>query len=457
LLSNEYIITLFKIFKLEVGVKIIMKVNIEDINDTQKKLDVSIPSDLVTGKRAEIFDEFKRNASIKGFRPGKAPDKLIESMYGKSIKQEVASQLVSDSLEKALKEADMSPINRPDVNPGEVQTGEDFNYSVEFEIIPKFEISEYSGLELKKKKIDIKKKDIDNTIKEITERAATSNPVEEDRKVKKGDIVVVDFEGQIEGTTVNDLKQEDAKFVAGEGQLIKEFDDNIIGLKKGKEKKFDVSYEEDFQIKEAAGKTVNFTIKLKEIHEKVVPKADAAFAKGLGFETLEELKEKIKEDLTAQQERTEQGNLKQQIVDIVDKDNDFQVPEVLIQDEAARLHRDFTANFQRQGVQMPELDETGFAKFKEIAAKNVKSSIVFAQIAKKENIRPESNDVQNKLHELSAQLQVPMDNLMKVYQDENMMANIESAITEEKVIEFIKEKANIVEELEAKTKIDNEE
>jgi FKBP-type peptidyl-prolyl cis-trans isomerase (trigger factor) len=106
---------------------------------------------------------------------------------------------------------------------------------------------------------------------------------------------------------------------------------------------------------------------------------------------------------------------------------------------------------------MPEIDETGLAKFREIAAKNVKSSIIFAQIAKKEDIKPASNDVQNKLHELSAQLQVPMENLMQVYQDENMMANIESAITEEKVIEFIKEKANIVEELEQETKIDNDE
>ena len=179
--------------------------------------------------------------------------------------------------------------------------------------------------------------------------------------------------------------------------------------------------------------------------------------KGLGFETLKEMKEKIKEDLTAQQERSEQGKLKDQIVDIFNKDNDFQVPDVLVNEEASRLQRDFTANFQRQGVQMPELDETGLAKFREIAVKNVKSSIVFAQIAKKEDIKPESNDVQNKLHELSAQLQVPMENLMQVYQDENMMANIESAITEEKVIEFIKEKANIVEELEPKTKIDNEE
>ncbi len=433
-----------------------MKVNLEDLKETQKKIDVYIPADLVNNKRAEIFNEFKNNASIKGFRSGKAPDNLIESMYGKSIRQEVASQLVSGTLGDALKEVDMLPINRPDVNPGEIKAGEEFHYSAEFEIIPKFELSKYKGLELKKKKIDIKKKDIDNTLKELTERSAKAKLVEEDRKVKKGDIVVVDFEGQLDGKTIKDLKQEDTRFIAGEGQLIKEFDDNIIGLKKGEEKKFDVSYEEDFQIKEAAGKTVDYVLKLKEIHEKIVPNANAEFAKDLGLDTLKALKDKIKEDLTSQEERSQQGSLKEQIINIFDKDNAFQVPDVLINDEAMRLQRDFAASFKRQGIQMPKVDEGGEAKFREIAARNVKSSIIFAEIAKTENIKPEKNDVQNKLHELSAQLQVPMENLMQVYQDQNMLANIESAITEEKVIEFLKEKANIVEELEQESKIDNE-
>ena len=433
-----------------------MKVNLEDLKQTQKKIDVYIPADLVNNKRAEIFNEFKNNASIKGFRSGKAPDNLIESMYGKSIRQEVASQLVSGTLGDALKEVDMSPINRPDVNPGEIKAGEEFHYSAEFEIIPKFELSKYKGLELKKKKIDIKKNDIDNTLKELTERSAKAKLVEEDRKVKKGDIVVVDFEGQLDGKTIKDLKQEDTRFIAGEGQLIKEFDDNIIGLKKGEEKKFDVSYEEDFQIKEAAGKTVDYVLKLKEIHEKIVPNANAEFAKDLGLDTLKALKDKIKEDLTSQEERSQQGSLKEQIINIFDKDNAFQVPDVLINDEAMRLQRDFAASFKRQGIQMPKVDEGGEAKFREIAARNVKSSIIFVEIAKTENIKPEKNDVQNKLHELSAQLQVPMENLMQVYQDQNMLANIESAITEEKVIEFLKEKANIVEELEQESKIDNE-
>ena len=437
-----------------------MKVNLEDLKETQKKIDVYIPSDVVESKRSSIFNEFKRNANIKGFRRGKAPNHVIESMYGKSIKQEIVSELISETFEDALKEVELSLINKPDVTPDEIEKDTEFHYSAVFEIIPKFEISEYKGLELKKGKIEVKKADIDKTLTDLRERSAQSKLVEEDRKVKKGDVVIIDFEGKIDGETVKDLKQENARFIVGEGHLIKEFDENILGLKKGKEAKFDIKYEEDFQIKEAAGKTVNYVLKLNEIHERIVPKANAEFAKEMGFETLKELKERIKEDLTAQLERTEQTKLKEQIVDIFDKKTKIEIPESLVRDEEIRLKRDFAANFQRQGIPLPELDEGGDEKFKEIAAKNVKSSIIFAEIAKKENIKPSSKELQDKLSELASSLQIPMDKMMEVYQDKNMLTHLEATITEEKVVEFINEKANVVEELdnksENKSEIDND-
>ena len=437
-----------------------MRVNLEDIKETQKKLDVYIPSDVVESKRSSIFDQFKQNANIKGFRRGKAPNHVIESMYGKSIRQEIVSELISESFEEALKEVDLSPINKPDVTPDEIEKDSEFHYSAVFEVIPKFEISNYEGLDLKKSKIVIKKEDIDKTLTDLRERSAQSKLVEEDREVKKGDVVVIDFEGKIDGETVNELKQQNARFIVGEGHLIKEFDDNILGLKKGGESSFDVKYEDDFQIKEAAGKTVNYSLKLNEIHERIVPKANKEFAKEMGFETLKELKDRIEEDLTAQLERTEQGKLKEQIIDIFDKENSIEIPESLIMDEEIRLKRDFASNFQRQGVPLPELDEGGDAKFKEIAGKNVKSSIIFGEIAKKEDIKATNKEIQDKLREISASLQIPMDRVMEVYQDKNMLASLEATITEEKVVEFIKEKANIVEELDDKSdnksEIDND-
>ena len=428
-----------------------MRVDLEDIKETQKKLDVYIPADVVESKKSSIFNEFKLNASIKGFRRGKAPNHVIESMYGKNIRKEIVSELISETFEDALKQVDLSPINKPDVTPDEIDTGGEFHYSAVFEILPKFEVSKYEGLKLKKTKVKVKKEDVDKTLLDIRERSAQTKLVEEDRKIKKGDVAIIDFEGKIDGETVKDLKQEGARFIVGEGHLIKEFDDNILGLKKDGEAAFDVSYEKEFQIKEAAGKTVNYSLKLKEIHERVVPKANKEFAKELGFESLKDLKTKIEEDIASQLERAEENKIKQQIVDIFDKENDIEIPESLLVSEEVRLKRDFASNYQQQGVPLPELDEGGDAKFKEIAAKNVKSSIVFSEIAKKEDIKATSKELQDKLSELSAAMQIPMDRMMEVYQDQNMMANLEATITEEKVVDFIKEKANIVEELESKS------
>lgn len=431
-----------------------MRINLEDLKETQKKLNVYIPSDTVETKRSSIFNEFKNNADIKGFRKGKAPNHFIQSMYEKSINKEVVSELISESFENALKEADVSPVSKPELMPGQIEKGGEFHYSAVFEIIPKFQVSNYEGLDLKKSKIEVKKEDIERALTGLRERVSQEKLVEENREVKTGDIVIINFEGKIDGKTVKYLKQDNAKFTIGTGQLLEEFEKNIIGLKKGGESSFNVEYKEDFQYKEAAGKTVNYVLNLVDIYDRVVPVANNNFAKELGFKNLKELEDKIKEDITLRLNHVEQNKLKEQIIDICNKNTKVEIPESLIEAEESRLKRDFAAHFQQQGIPVEDIDEKGQAKFREIATTNVKSSIIFAEIAKRENINPSNKEIQDRLKNLSDSLHVPMDKMLDMYQDKNMMANLEASITEDKVVEFIKEKAIITEGLDSQDKID---
>lgn len=432
-----------------------MKVNLEDLKTTQKKLDVYLPADVVSEKRTLIFNEFRKNAKVKGFRPGKAPEKVIESLYGKDIKGEVISKLISETFEDALTEVDLSPISKPQITPDVFEPEKEFHYSAVFDVLPKFEVSNYAALELKKNKVEVKQEDIDKALEQLRERSAQSKLLEEDRGVAKGDYAVVDFEGKLDGETVKDLKQENVRFVIGEGQLIQEFDDNILAMKRGEEKHFDVKYGDDFQIKEAAGRTVNYSLKVNEIYERILPDINDAFAKDIDYESLDDLKKKIEEDLKKQLESIEETKLKEQILEIFDKENDIEVPASLIQDEEDRLKRDFAMNFQRQGLPIPNIEGDSEAKFKERAERNVKSSIILSEIAKKEDIKVSRNELEKRLREISDSFQVPVDNIREIYQKNNMMASLEASIMEEKAIQFIKEKANIVEELENKINIDN--
>ena len=249
-----------------------MKVNVEDISSTEKKLEVIIPVEDVRERRAMMFEQVKGTANIRGFRPGKAPKHLIESMYGESINEEIVSKIVSETFEDAVEQASVSPISRPDINPGTVSTKEDFKYEATFEVIPEFELSNYEGLELEKVVYTIEQSQIDETLDRLRENHAKSEPIKRKRQAKKGDYVFVDYKGTLDnGETIDDLNRENVRFLVGEDQLIPEFEENIIGKKPDEESSFQVSYPEDFTIKEAAGKTVDFVLKVNEIHQKILP------------------------------------------------------------------------------------------------------------------------------------------------------------------------------------------
>lgn len=434
-----------------------MKVSIDDISSTEKKIEVVIPKEKVKEKRNFIFNQFKQGASIKGFRPGKAPNHLIESMYGNNIKEEVISKLVSESFEDAINETSLTPINRPDITPGEINTEDDFKYSAVFEILPEFELSDYTGLNLKKDKNEVEQKDVDEALKRISENQAQSKLIEEDRPAKDGDYVFIDYEGILEdGTTIDDLKKENVRFLLGKKQLIPEFEENILGKKAGEESNFPVSYPEEFAIKEAAGKTVKFNLKVKEIHERILPDLDDDFAKDLGFEDLNDLKKKIEEDISAQYEQSANAKLKQDIIEILEKDNIIDLPESLVKNEEHRLKHQFANDMQSQGMQMPEINEEVSTKFNEKAISSVKSSIILNRIAQKENIEATTKEVNDRVKQIADSYQVPFETVREAYEKNNMLENFESAIIEQKVIDLIIEKANIEEVLVQKDKIDNE-
>ncbi len=422
-----------------------MKVSLEDLKETEKKLDVYVPSDVVELKMSSIFNEFKRSANIKGFRKGKAPDNLVRSMYAKDIDSEIVSELISGSFKDALKEVDLMPVNKPDVTPGKIKKGEEFHYSAVFEIVPKFEVASYEGLELKRSRVEVTDEEVEKALNNFLERNAQDKVAEDGRAAKEGDVVEIDFEGRIDGEPVPDTDQKSKRFILGKGHLLQEFEDNITGLKKGEETTFDVEYKEDFQYKETAGKTVSYVLKLVEIYDRTVPKVEE-FAKMMGLKDSEELKGEIRKRIASQRESVEQNRLKEQVVEICNKSVSMEIPESLIKGEEDRLKREFNANFQNVSSP-PQIDEGGQAKFREIAVGNVKSSLIFAEIARKENLTASDQETYDKIQELATSMQVPMDKVAEIYKDANMLADLKASIVQDKVVELIKQKANITEGL----------
>ncbi|KRT66796.1 MAG: trigger factor, trigger factor [Candidatus Dadabacteria bacterium CSP1-2] len=429
-----------------------MKVNVESLSNTEMKVEVFIPKEEVTGKIEEVFKELERDAKIKGFRPGKAPRRVIEAAYGSYIFEEVSSRLVSQSFEKALEEVSIIPISRPRITKDKIERDKEFHYTAVFEVIPEFEVKDYTGIELKKEKREVKEEDLALVLNQLRERGAQAKPIGEDREVRTGDYLIIDYVGVVDGKPIKDLKAKDAQVIVGDKRLMAEFEDNLIGIKKGEEKEFEITYPEDFQMKDVAGKAVNFTVTVKEILERILPELDDEFSKDLGEENLEGLRKRIRGDLEKRFNKESDDMLKGGLIKVLLERNPLDVPPILIENETLRLKREFAINLERHGLKPPVLNDEAEGNFRNRAEQNVKASIILGAIARKEGVQVDEDEVDNKLIEISKSAAVSFQKVREIYEKNNMVDSLKASLVEDKVLNFLIEKSDA----KAETQIDKE-
>jgi len=429
-----------------------MKVNVESLSNTEMKVEVFIPKEEVTGKIEEVFKELERDAKIKGFRPGKAPRRVIEAAYGSYIFEEVSSRLVSQSFEKALEEVSIIPISRPRITKDKIERDKEFHYTAVFEVIPEFEVKDYTGIELKKEKREVKEEDLALVLNQLRERGAQAKPIGEDREVRTGDYLIIDYVGVVDGKPIKDLKAKDAQVIVGDKRLMAEFEDNLIGIKKGEEKEFEITYPEDFQMKDVAGKAVNFTVTVKEILERILPELDDEFSKDLGEENLEGLRKRIRGDLEKRFNKESDDMLKGGLIKVLLERNPLDVPPILIENETLRLKREFAINLERHGLKLPVLNDEAEGNFRNRAEQNVKASIILGAIARKEGVQVDEDEVDNKLIEISKSAAVSFQKVREIYEKNNMVDSLKASLVEDKVLNFLIEKSDA----KAETQIDKE-
>jgi trigger factor len=423
-----------------------MKVDIENISGTERKMSVVLPLETVQETRSKVFDEIRKSAKIKGFRPGKAPVNVIESAYKNDILSEVATRLVHSSLETALNEVDASPISRPQIDPPkEFTMDKDFEYTATFEVLPELELAEYKGLELKKEVGEVSDHDVEQALKHLQEHRAEVKPYDEKKAIKKGDIAVIDFEGSLDGNPIADLKRQDVPFVVGEKKMIPEFEENVLGMKKGEEKELDVTYGEDFQIEEAAGKTVNFKLTVKDVQKRILPELTDELAKEIGVDDINKLKEKIKEDLGNQLDQQSQTKLRADLLEVLVEKNPVDAPPSLVHEEAMRLAQGIQQGMQQRGLPERELDEEAQRMVAERAVRNVKASIVLGAISRAEDVKVSETDIDDNLSGIAQSYNIPVDQVRDIYRENKLLEGLEANLAEQKVIDFIVENAKIEE------------
>ena len=433
-----------------------MKTNIEDISSVKKRLHIEVEAEEIDRKVDETYKKYGKRAKIKGFRPGKAPRKILENYYGNQVLEDVTKSLIEETLFEAMEEHKAYPLNMPVIENEILKIGENYKYSAQFEVRPQFELKDYLGIEVEKETCVVDEEDVDRQMVQIREARGKLRPVEEARGIREGDIAVIDYEGFEGDKAIEGIKAENFPVKIGDKQFFPGAEEALIGSKKGDKVNITIDFKEDYFHSSLAGKRADLKIDVKDIKEVQLPELDDEFAKSLGsgFESLDKLREKIREDLVAIEEKRIENRLRERLLGKISDDVDFELPDTLVENEIISTLENIKQNLIRSGS---SLENSGLDEEKlkgEIgpgAEKWVKGMLILADIAHKNKLTVEEADLTENFKQMSEEMGVDPDTIRKYYESHNLMDNIRQVILKEKTLKYLVENAK-VKEVEADKK-----
>jgi len=424
-----------------------MKVHVEEISPIKKKVHVEVPEDHVAKEIDSFYDELKKKAKIKGFRPGKAPRSILERYFKDYTTGEVLQRLIQETFPKALSEVSCSPVAPPAFDPQELESGKPFRYAAIVEVKPEIKIEDYAGLNLEGKKEDVGDEELEERLKSLQNLHAQLKTISEPREIRTGDYVILDYDAKMDGKPLDEGKGIDVPVEVGSGRFIPTLEEKLIGLKPEDERDVDVSFPADYAYKKWAGKTVSFHVKVKEIKEKILPALDEEFAKDLGgFDSLEALKVKLREDMQKAKEMALDRHFKDQIVDQLLQKNSFEIPPSLVEDQNQALVSEAKLRLASQGMNLKDMDiseDKLREDYRAVAERQVKTYLILEKIAGQEGISVSDEEVQDRLKEISERSHQKLEAVKRYYEKNGLIPEIQAGLLSDKTLNLLLEKSHI--------------
>ncbi len=419
-----------------------MHPNVEEVSATTRRLKITIPEDVISAEVRSIYDKIRVTTKIPGFRPGKAPQSILEKRFGKNVEAEVIEKIVPQYYMSAIKEASLEPVTYPNIDEQiELKQGEPLSFSVTVEVKPEIGEINFDGITLKKKSFTVGDDEIEKSLSMLQESKALFSVTEE--PLQDGDMSILDSEAYIDDKLQDSLSYKEYPLLIGSEEMPKDFSEALTGKKKGDSVEVTIPFEGDHPNKSIAGKEVLFKIDVKETKKKNLPPIDDELAKEAECNTLDELKEKIRENLGKRKESQINLEYKKDILDDLIKSHDFAVPESMVNGEIESLIQQEKENANRTGATVKPDEElkTGFA---EKAKNNVKSVILLETIGKKEHIEVSDADTKSAIEEIAVRNNLNVEEVTKLYAvREGSMDALRSRLFADKVLDHILEKSKI--------------
>ncbi len=420
-----------------------MNVKVENTdNKNEVKITFNIEAEKFEEAMKKVYTKTAKYFNIPGFRKGKAPMQLVERQYGSAIFYEDAfNELVPEIYDETIKEKKIEAVSRPNIDIVQMEKGKELIFTATVETKPEVELGKYKGIEIKKIEYKATDKDIEHELGHMAERNARLVTIE-DRPVEKGDITVIDFEGSVDGVKFEGGTAENHELEIGSNTFIPGFEDQIIGMKVDEVKDVKVKFPDEYFSKDLAGKDAVFKVTLHEIKKKELPKIDDEFAKDVSeFDTLDELKNSIKERLDTDNERKAKYETEEEAIKTVCENAKLDIPNGMVELEIDNMMQDMQTRLSYQGLNLNQYmqmlgktEDDMRSEFKEQAERQIKSRLVLEAIVKAEKIEAVDEEIAEKVKEMAKQYGRKEEELLE---NEQLREYISENLKSEKAIDFI--------------------
>lgn len=424
-----------------------MSVTVETLEHLERKVVVALSwLDINEAIDTELKKAQKR-VKIDGFRPGKAPLKMVAQMYGASIQNDVLNDLAQKEFNKVAQEQNLriAAVTRIEPVEGEENT-DSFKVAFIYETYPDIQLSDFSALEIEKVTAEVGDKEVDNTIEILRKQRTRYNRVE--REAQNNDRVIIDFEGKIDGELFEGGASKNYPFVLGQGQMLPEFEAGVLGLKEGESKDVEVNFPEDYHGKDVAGKTAVFSITLHNVAEPVLPEVDADFAKALGIEDgdVAKMREEVKKNVAREVKRRVAAKNTDAVMSALREAHSFELPKAFVKDEAQRLAEEMKQNFVKQGLEAQDF-HFPVDMFTERAEGRVALGLLLPEIVEQNHLQATEEQIKAIVADFADSYEDPQEVIDWYFSDRSRMAGVTNLAVEANVVEFVLGKAKVTEKV----------
>ncbi len=422
-----------------------MQVSVEELDGLERRMTVQVPAETIDAEVQKRLRELTRTARIDGFRPGKVPIKVIKRRFGAAVRDEVAGQVVQKTFFEALTQENLRPAGGPEIDVKTAQEGQDYEFLATFEVYPEFEITGLETLQVSRPVAEVQDTDLDRMIEKLRAQRMLWNSVS--RSADDKDQVTIDFKGFLGEEAFEGGQGEDMPIVIGNGQFVPGFEDELKGLSKDDEKSFSITFPEQYPNPGLAGRDVRFEVTVKDVAESELPPIDEDFAKSFGVEEggIEKLRSELRENMARELDQAVRTRLKQQVMDGLLEISTLDVPRVLVDQELRNLALQ-AGMLTAENAAQAEISDEMRERFGETADRRVRLGLIVSEIVRANEMEPDQDKMNAHIESMASTYQQPEEVRAYYRQNEQARDSVRGMVLEEQAVEWILERAQLIDE-----------